>query len=76
VLPSSGFTCCFQRILQSLITKHMLSLEQAKKSLNDPTLSNEEILEIRDGLHALAEIILEKWQEDQKKNRKMKGSNL
>jgi len=54
----------------------MLSLEQAKKSLNDPTLSNEEILEIRDGLHALAEIILEKWQEDQKKNRKMKGSNL
>jgi len=44
----------------------MLSLERAKELLNDPTLSDEEVLEIRDGFYHLAEIIFEKWQEDKK----------
>ncbi len=44
----------------------MLSLERAKELLNDPTLSDEEVLEIRDGFYQLSEIIFEKWQEDKK----------
>lgn len=44
----------------------MLTLEQAKKLLDDPALSDEEVLEIRDQLYSLAEIIYEKWQQDKK----------
>jgi len=44
----------------------MLTLEQIKKTLNDPSISDEEALEIRDQLYALAEIIYEKWQADKK----------
>ena len=44
----------------------MLTLEQTRESLNDPTLSDEEVLEIRDQLYSLAEIIYEKWQQDKK----------
>jgi hypothetical protein len=42
----------------------MLTLEQVKKTLNDPSISDQEALEIRDQLHSLAEIIFEKWQQD------------
>lgn len=44
----------------------MLTLEQIKKTLDDPSISDEEALEIRDQLYALAEIIYEKWQVDKK----------
>ncbi|GEM_PF-2511613 len=44
----------------------MLTLEQMKKLINDPSLTDEQILEIRDQLYALAEIIYEKWQQDKK----------
>lgn len=44
----------------------MLTLEQMKKLLDDPSLTDEQILEIRDQLYALAEIIYEKWQQDRK----------
>jgi len=44
----------------------MLTLEQMKKLLNDPTLTDSEILEIRDQLSSLAEIIFEKWHQDKK----------
>ena len=44
----------------------MLTLEQAKKMLDDSALSDEEVLEIRDQLYSLAEIIYEKWQQDKK----------
>ena len=44
----------------------MLSLERAKELLNDLTLSDKEVEEIRDGFYMLAEIIFEKWQEDKK----------
>ena len=44
----------------------MLTLEQMKKLLDDPSLSDDQVLEIRDGLYALAEIIYEKWQQDKK----------
>lgn len=44
----------------------MLSLERTKELLNDPTLSDKEIQEIRDGFYLLAEIIFGKWKEDKK----------
>lgn len=42
----------------------MLTLEQVKKLLNDPAISDDEALEIRDQLYALAEIIFEQWQKE------------
>jgi hypothetical protein len=48
----------------------MISLEQVKALLDDPTISDEEALEIRDQCYALAEIIFEQWQKD-KKNGKL-----
>ena len=47
----------------------MLTLEQARKSLNDPSLSDEEVLEIRDQFYALAEIIYEQWEIDRAKEK-------
>ena len=44
----------------------MLTLEQVKKILDDPSISDQEALEIRDQLHALAEIIFEQWQKERK----------
>ena len=48
----------------------MLTLEQARESLDDPALSDEEILEIRDQLYCLAEIIYEQWEIDRAKEKK------
>lgn len=50
----------------------MLTLEQARESLDDPTLSDEEVLEIRDQLYSLAEIIYEQWQVDMAKKKKLR----
>jgi hypothetical protein len=50
----------------------MLTLEQAKELLDDPTLSDEEVLEIRDQLYSLAEIIYEQWQADMAKKKKLR----
>jgi hypothetical protein len=50
----------------------MLTLEQAKELLDDPTLSDEEVLEIRDQLYSLAEIIYEQWQVDMAKKKKLR----
>lgn len=47
----------------------MLSIERVKELVNDPTLADKEIEEIRDGLRLLAELIFEKWQEDRKAGR-------
>jgi hypothetical protein len=44
----------------------MLTLEQMKKLLDDPSIPDEQVLEIRDQLYSLAEIIYEKWQQDKK----------
>ena len=44
----------------------MLDLKQMKELLDDPSLSDEKVLEIRDQMYALAEIIYEKWQQDRK----------
>jgi hypothetical protein len=38
--------------------------QQVKKTLNDPAISDSEVLEIRDQLYSLAEIIFEQWQKE------------
>ena len=47
----------------------MVSLERAKEILNDPSLSNAEIEQIRDEFRTLAEIIFEVWREDREKKK-------
>ncbi|MCX6168703.1 MAG: hypothetical protein NTX65_05165 [Ignavibacteriales bacterium] len=39
----------------------MLTLEHVKELVNDPSLSEEEIEQIRDGFYNLSEIIYEQW---------------
>ena len=52
----------------------MLTLEKMKELLDDPSLSDNQVLEIRDQLYSLAEIIFEKWQQD-KAAGKLPGKN-
>jgi hypothetical protein len=47
----------------------MLNLEQVKKLLNDPAISDEEALEIRDQFYSLAEIIFEQWQKEKEREK-------
>lgn len=42
----------------------MLSIDRAKKLINDPSLSDEEVERIRDYTRSLAELIFDKWQLD------------
>ena len=44
----------------------IISIEQTKKLLNDPTLSDEQAEEIRDGFRMLGEVIFDKWFEERK----------
>ena len=45
----------------------MLSVERVKELINDPSLSDKEIEEIRDGFYNLSELIFEQWNEERKK---------
>lgn len=47
----------------------MLTIDQVKKILDDPAMSDEEAREIRDQLQSLAEIIFEQWQKQREKER-------
>jgi hypothetical protein len=42
----------------------MLTIEQSRQLLSNPQLTDEEVEEIRDGFKRFAEVIFEKWQED------------
>jgi hypothetical protein len=53
----------------------MLTLEQVKKSLNDPSISDSEALEIRDQMYSLAEIIFEQWQLQREQDRKARSAD-
>lgn len=54
----------------------MLSLEHVKKLLNDPTLSDEEVLEIRDQFYTLCEIIYERWRAEKDQERLSRQKRL
>ncbi|KKU79299.1 MAG: hypothetical protein UY04_C0012G0011 [Parcubacteria group bacterium GW2011_GWA2_47_7] len=44
----------------------MLSLERTKELLDDDSLSDKEVEEIRDAFRKLAEIVFEKWKLEKK----------
>jgi len=46
----------------------MLSIERVKELVNDPSLTDEEIKEIRDEFYLLAEIIFEQWKAERETN--------
>lgn len=44
----------------------MLSIEEARELLDDETLTDAEVTEIRDGFRILGEIIFEQWLSERK----------
>ena len=46
----------------------MLSIERVKELLDDDTVTAEEAEQLRDASRAMAEILYEKWQAEQKGN--------
>lgn len=53
----------------------MLSIERVKELINDPSLSDKEIEEIRDGFYQLSEIMFEQWQAERIKAKKVEIEN-
>ena len=53
-------TSLYQVIIHSQ-NGDLLSIEETKKILNDPKLSEEQLTEIRDGYRLMAEVIFDKW---------------
>ncbi len=53
----------------------MLSIERVKELINDPSLSDKEIEEIRDGFYQLSEIMFEQWQAERIKAKKAETEN-
>jgi hypothetical protein len=45
----------------------MLTTERVKQLANDPTLSDKQIEEIRDGFYMLSQVIFEQWQAERNK---------
>lgn len=46
----------------------MLSIERVKKLLNNPNISDEEAIQIRDGFYTFAEVIFDEWEKDRIKS--------
>ena len=61
----------------------MLSTERVKQLANDPSLTDKQIEEIRDGFYMLSQVIFEQWQAErnkakeagQKDNKKINNQN-
>ena len=61
----------------------MLTTERVKQLANDPTLSDKQIEEIREGFYMLSQVIFEQWQAErnkvkeakQKDNKKINNQN-
>ena len=53
----------------------MLSIERVKELINDPSLSDKEIEEIRDGFYQLSELMFEQWQAERIKAKKAEIEN-
>lgn len=47
----------------------IISVQETKKILNDPTLSDKQAGEIRDSFRMLSEVVFDKWY-DERKNKK------
>lgn len=53
----------------------LLSIEETKKILNNPSLTEEQLTEIRDGYRLMAEVIFDKWVEDRRASNKIQVTN-
>ncbi len=53
----------------------MLSVERVKELINDPSLSDKEIEEIRDGFYQVSELMFEQWQAERIKAKKAETEN-
>ena len=42
----------------------MLTIQQVKTILNDPNISDEKAMEIRDNFRSLVEVIFEQWEKE------------
>ena len=68
---------------KKIVCFFMLSIERVKQLANDPTLSDKQIEEIRDGFYMLSQVIFEQWQAErnkakeveQKDNKKINNQN-
>jgi len=54
----------------------MLSIQQVKKILKRPDMSDEEAEALRDGFRTLAEFVFEQWQRDRKAGRLDKNGRI
>ncbi len=54
----------------------MLSINRVKELLNDPSLSDKEIEEIRDDFYQLSEIMFEQWQAERIKAKAEQKENV
>ena len=54
----------------------MLSIERVKELINDPSLSDKEIEEIRDGFYQLSELMFEQWQSERIKAKAEQKENV
>ncbi len=61
-----------RRYVIHLKNGHLLTVEQTKKILNEPEMTEEKATVIRDGFRLLAEVIREKWLEERKVANKQK----
>jgi hypothetical protein len=50
----------------------MLSVERVKQLVNDPTLTDKQIEEIRDGFYMLSQVIFEQWKAERAKAKEAK----
>ena len=53
----------------------MISIERAKELLDDPTLSDAQVEQIRDEFQSLVEIIFAKWKEERRKDHSQKSGD-
>jgi signal-transduction protein with cAMP-binding, CBS, and nucleotidyltransferase domain len=54
----------------------MLSVERVKQLANDPTLSDKQIEEIRDGFYMLSQVIFEQWQAERNKAKEAEQKDI
>ncbi len=50
----------------------MLSVERVKQLVNDPSLTDKQIEEIRDGFYMLSQVIFEQWKAERAKTKEAK----
>jgi hypothetical protein len=53
----------------------MISIERAKELLDDPSLSDVQVEQIRDEFQSLVEIIFDKWKEERRQEKSSRAGD-